>query len=210
MADRPSQLSQDVAHAMNLFAHPMAGWAAASVVGAGLATQAWGLWLGAVVGTLENAGRLGYDLGHAGEQEQTVAALKARAAAVSLMAEAQSLAQEVAAPVSAPAGAAPRAAPAAQKPARSVAKQAARGTVRPAAVDRPAKPDDLKRLPGVGPKLEQVLNGLGVWTYAQIAGWSARDVAWVEDQLGLSGRVARDGWVAEAERLRAGFERKDE
>ena len=35
----------------------------------------------------------------------------------------------------------------------------------------PRQPDDLKTISGIGPKLEKVLNGLGVWTYAQIADW---------------------------------------
>jgi NADH-quinone oxidoreductase subunit E len=200
-----SELSKDVAHAMNLLAHPMAGWAAASAVGFGLATQAWGLWAGTMLGAMENGRRLGSAPAPAREKAETVAAVKARAAAVNLMAEAQSLAREVAqeapppqrirpaGPAKRPAAA--KAAPATPEPAR---KQPAG---RPAAMAKPKKPDDLKAIAGIGPKLEQVLNGLGIWTYGQIAGWSDADVAWVEDQLGLSGRIARDGWVAAAKNL---------
>ncbi len=43
----------------------------------------------------------------------------------------------------------------------------------PKAMEKPASPDDLKAISGIGPKLETVLNGLGIWTYEQIAGWSA-------------------------------------
>jgi NADH-quinone oxidoreductase subunit E len=72
---------------------------------------------------------------------------------------------------------------------------------RPKAIDRPEKPDDLKLISGVGPKLEQVLNGLGVWTFAQVAGWTAEEVAWVDDYLAFAGRIGRDDWLKQAAEL---------
>lgn len=75
----------------------------------------------------------------------------------------------------------------------------------PKAISRPDAPDDLKLIAGIGPKLEKVLNGLGVWTFAQLASWSPEEIAWVDDYLGLSGRIARDGWVAEADGLAKGL-----
>jgi NADH-quinone oxidoreductase subunit E len=72
---------------------------------------------------------------------------------------------------------------------------------RPAGIDRPEKPDDLKLISGVGPKLEQVLNGLGVWTFAQVAGWTAEEVAWVDDYLAFAGRIGRDDWLKQAAEL---------
>jgi predicted flap endonuclease-1-like 5' DNA nuclease len=75
----------------------------------------------------------------------------------------------------------------------------------PQASEKPHVPDDLKLIVGVGPKLERVLNGLGVWTFAQVAGWSPQETAWVDDYLGLSGRIARDGWVAQADGLAKGM-----
>jgi len=72
---------------------------------------------------------------------------------------------------------------------------------RPAGIDRPERPDDLKLISGVGPKLEQVLNGLGVWTFAQIGGWTAEEIAWVDDYLAFSGRIERDGWLKQAATL---------
>lgn len=68
----------------------------------------------------------------------------------------------------------------------------------PTTMDRPAVPDDLKAISGIGPKLEQVLNGLGIWTFAQIARWSAAEIGWVDDRLGFGGRVGRDDWVGQA------------
>jgi NADH-quinone oxidoreductase subunit E len=75
---------------------------------------------------------------------------------------------------------------------------------RPAEIEKPGSPDDLKLIAGVGPKLEQVLNGLGVWTYAQIAAWSPAEVAWVDDYLQFKGRIGRDDWIAQAAALASG------
>jgi NADH-quinone oxidoreductase subunit E len=62
--------------------------------------------------------------------------------------------------------------------------------------------DDLKRIKGIGPKLEQQLNALGFYHFDQIAGWSEAEVAWVDDNLeGFKGRVSRDEWVAQARSL---------
>ena len=67
--------------------------------------------------------------------------------------------------------------------------------------------DDLKKIKGVGPKLEAMCNRLGFWHYDQIAGWSEREVAWVDDNLeGFKGRVQRDDWVSQAKTLASGGE----
>jgi NADH-quinone oxidoreductase subunit E len=69
---------------------------------------------------------------------------------------------------------------------------------KPAAIEKPEQPDDLKAISGIGPKLERVLNDLGVWTYAQIADWHREEIAWVDDTLGFKGRIERDAWLAQA------------
>ena len=69
---------------------------------------------------------------------------------------------------------------------------------KPRAIERPAAPDDLKAISGIGPKLEKVLNDLGVWTYAQVAAWGSEEVAWVDDYLSFSGRIGRDKWIEQA------------
>jgi NADH-quinone oxidoreductase subunit E len=67
---------------------------------------------------------------------------------------------------------------------------------------RKAGPDDLKRIKGVGPKLEAMLNDMGFYHYDQIAKWGADEVAWVDQNLeGFKGRVSRDNWVAQAQDL---------
>ena len=73
--------------------------------------------------------------------------------------------------------------------------------VPPRSLDKPASPDDLKMISGVGPKLEQVLNELGVWTFDQIAEWTAAEIAWVDDYLQFSGRILRDDWLGQAAKL---------
>ncbi len=61
------------------------------------------------------------------------------------------------------------------------------------------KPDDLKRIKGIGEKLETVLNKMGVYYFHQIANLSANDIAWVDSKLNFKGRVIRDRWIPQAE-----------
>lgn len=62
--------------------------------------------------------------------------------------------------------------------------------------------DDLKRIKGVGPKLEQLLHSLGFFHFDQVAAWTDEEIAWVDENLeGFKGRVTRDEWVAQAKDL---------
>ena len=75
---------------------------------------------------------------------------------------------------------------------------------KPAQLDAPREggADDLKKIKGVGPKLEQMLNGMGFYHFDQIAQWGPEEVAWVDQNLeGFKGRVSRDNWVEQAARL---------
>ncbi len=111
------------------------------------------------------------------------------------------------APVSEPA---PATAPVAQAPkAEAPEVEAVEDAVRPEALSgaRNGGADDLKMMKGVGPKLEIMLNELGFYHFDQIAGWSAAEVAWVNDNLtGFKGRVSRDNWVEQARKLASGQE----
>ena len=73
---------------------------------------------------------------------------------------------------------------------------------KPTGPERLSKPkgkaDDLKMIAGVGPKLEQTLNRLGFWHFAQIAKWTKKDIAIVDDELSFRGRIERDDWVKQA------------
>ena len=69
------------------------------------------------------------------------------------------------------------------------------------------KADDLKMIKGVGPKLEAMLNKLGFFHFSQVANWSEKEVAWVDQNLeGFKGRVSRDAWVEQAKLLSTGAE----
>ncbi len=73
---------------------------------------------------------------------------------------------------------------------------------KPAASAPRTKPsDDLKRISGIGPKLEQVLNGRGIRRLADVAALSTADVARLDAEFGLDGRIARDDWVGQAKAL---------
>ena len=72
---------------------------------------------------------------------------------------------------------------------------------------RDGGPDNLKEIKGVGPKLENTLNDMGVYHFDQIAGWSAQEIAWMDNNLkGFRGRVSRDGWTEQARILASGGE----
>ena len=66
--------------------------------------------------------------------------------------------------------------------------------------------DDLKKISGVGPKLEKTLNELGIYHFDQVAAWSAEQIAWVDNRLKFKGRIERDGWIEQAKILAAGGE----
>ncbi|MEX0346608.1 MAG: ATP-binding cassette domain-containing protein [Rhizobiaceae bacterium] len=77
----------------------------------------------------------------------------------------------------------------------------AKGDSRPPRMRKPSKPDDLKRISGVGPKLEGVLNGLGIYKYEQIAKWKKAERNWVDEHLNFKGRIERDDWISQAKAL---------
>lgn len=75
------------------------------------------------------------------------------------------------------------------------------------------EPDDLRKIKGIGPKLNTLLGELGVARYDQIATWTAADIAEVDPYLGtFKGRITRDAWIEQAGFLAkgdiAGFEAK--
>jgi predicted flap endonuclease-1-like 5' DNA nuclease len=101
---------------------------------------------------------------------------------------------------------APAAAPKAEPPSAAAPAAASEGT-RPATLDAPrgGTADDLKKIKGVGPKLEKLVNAMGFYHFDQIANWTAEEVAWVDENLeGFKGRVTRDGWVEQARLLASG------
>jgi len=72
---------------------------------------------------------------------------------------------------------------------------------RPEGVEKPVEPDNLKLISGVGPKIEGVLNGLGIYKFSQIANWTKTQRDWVDGYLKFRGRIDRDDWVTQATEL---------
>lgn len=62
-------------------------------------------------------------------------------------------------------------------------------------------PDDLKLIKGIGPKLEQLCHGLGVYYYRQISQWTDDQVVEVDAKLTFKGRIDRDDWRGQARDL---------
>jgi predicted flap endonuclease-1-like 5' DNA nuclease len=75
------------------------------------------------------------------------------------------------------------------------------------------EPDNLRLIKGVGPKLNVLLNNLGVTRFDQIADWKEAEIAEVDQYLeNFSGRITRDAWIDQAKFLAKddieGFEKK--
>lgn len=84
----------------------------------------------------------------------------------------------------------------------------ARATTRKAAVsDIPASAatDDLKKISGIGPRLEQVLNERGITRYSHLAGLGKAALRKLDGELGLEGRITRDDWAGQAKALSGGL-----
>jgi NADH-quinone oxidoreductase subunit E len=99
------------------------------------------------------------------------------------------------------------AAPVAQAaPAQPAVKAATKAAAKPKGLKaaRGGKPDDLKIIVGIGPKLELLCHKLGFFHFDQLAAWTDAEIAWVDDNLeGFKGRVTRDKWVEQARVLAA-------
>ncbi|GHA41576.1 hypothetical protein GCM10008927_02440 [Amylibacter ulvae] len=89
-----------------------------------------------------------------------------------------------------------------EKPAEEAIESA--GTKPQLFTDAPADKDDLKKISGVGPKLEETMNKLGIYQFAQVASWSNDEIMWVDDNLSFKGRIERDDWIGQAKELMAG------
>jgi small subunit ribosomal protein S2 len=69
-------------------------------------------------------------------------------------------------------------------------------------IDAPrGEADDLKRITGISPKLEQQLNDKGVFHFWQMVDFDAAAVAALDRELRLRGRITRDDWVGQAKKL---------
>lgn len=179
-----------------LMTHPAAAIAAATAIGLGLSSQMAGAFLGAVQGAVEAAQKLAIALENQNAKAETAAAsasVNSRDAEAMTEVLKPAVLQKV-------------------KPVRRVASAKAKAKAKaveipvPAAAPAPrarrsSKADDLKMISGIGPKLQQVLNDRGIRTFLDIASWTDTDVVRLDDELGFSGRIARDDWVGQAKAL---------
>ena len=67
----------------------------------------------------------------------------------------------------------------------------------------PDNADDLKKISGVGPALEEKLHSFGVYTFKQIADWTPANIATFDDLLSFKGRIERDNWLDQANTLQS-------
>ena len=71
---------------------------------------------------------------------------------------------------------------------------------------RDGKKDNLTRIKGIGVKIDQALNSIGIWHFDQIAVWTEENMAWADRELAFPGRAKRDDWVGQAKLLAEGKE----
>ncbi len=203
-----------------LMAHPTAALAAATAIGFGFATHMTSVFLGSLHGAIDATSKLARRL----EEEQQAKAgtpdedassaevtvepapavkdVKPRKAAQPKPATVK-VAKPVAAKAKPPAEKAPAAKAAtgakvatAEKPAAAV-KTARAGRAN-------GKTDDLKKIEGVGPKLEQVLNSRGIRRFADLAALDVAELEALDAAIGLDGRAIRDDWAGQARQLARG------
>ncbi len=62
-------------------------------------------------------------------------------------------------------------------------------------------PDDLGKLPGIGPQIVKKLNDAGIYHFWQIAAMTPDDAARTDRDLKLGGRIERDSWIPLARSL---------
>lgn len=91
----------------------------------------------------------------------------------------------------------------AAKPTQSAGETGESGQKEAKTTDKPTPDadDDLTRLNGVGAVLAEKLQKGGITSLTQIAGWSEEDVARIDEELELKGRIQRDDWVGQAREL---------
>ena len=67
---------------------------------------------------------------------------------------------------------------------------------------QPDEKDDLKKINGVGPYIEQKLNRIGIYTYEQISELDKEQIKKITDAIQFfPGRIERDDWMSQARSL---------
>lgn len=218
----------------DLMTNPAAAMAAATAFGFGMAAQMGKLFLGSIQGAMEVTGQIARQLEEerkAAEakpeadvetkveapvekvepaptqtkvkaKKPVAAKAKAKAAApVKAKAEKPAPVPKVKQAAKPAVGTKAKAAPKAKAPPAAQVESAA-----PVAKPRKAsgKADDLKKIDGIGPKVEQVLKGRGITRLKDLAEMNEKALDALDKELGLGGRVLRDDWAGQARRLAGG------
>ncbi|MBD0852466.1 NrfD/PsrC family molybdoenzyme membrane anchor subunit [Maribacter arenosus] len=64
------------------------------------------------------------------------------------------------------------------------------------------KADDLKKVKGIGPKMEKTLNQIGIFTFAQVSRMTEKEYTLLDSITGsFPGRAQRDDWAGQAKKL---------
>ena len=97
--------------------------------------------------------------------------------------------------------AAKKAAPKAEAPAAEAAAPAAKPETdaRGRITNLEGKPDNLKKISGVGPVLEKKLHEAGIYFFWQVAALKEDQIADLEEEMSFPGRITRDEWIKQAE-----------
>ena len=69
---------------------------------------------------------------------------------------------------------------------------------------KPEVVDDISLISGIGPVLKDKMTEAGFATLTSISKLKKADIAKLDEELGLGGRIERDEWVAQAKELLAG------
>lgn len=215
----------------DLMTNPAAAMAAATAFGFGMAAQMGKLFLGSIQGAMEVTGQIARQLEEERKAAEAKPAaepeVKAEAPVVKVEpAPAPAMVKsEKAAPPQVKAKAASPAKPAVAKAVKPKPAPKAMTVEKPAAVPKvkaklepkvevaaaapkpkkaSGKADDLKRIDGIGPKVEQVLKGRGITHFQDLAEMEETALSALDKELGLDGRVLRDDWAGQARRLAGG------
>ncbi len=69
--------------------------------------------------------------------------------------------------------------------------------------------DDLTRIKGIGEVIATKLHAMGIVSFAQVACLGGEDIARINEVLSFKGRIEREDWVGQAQRLVVAMEQKN-
>lgn len=209
--DRPAEPARPPEGVDALMNNPAATIAAATAFGLSMATQMSRFWLGSLQGAMEVTGQLARQL----EEERKAADAVGRspaeveketqvpATAVKSATEPKAEKSVTVKPKAAPAKAKPKVRQGdamASVPDRSPSEASAPKKVS-TSKKTGGKADDLKKIDGIGPKIEQLLKGRGIARFQDLVDLDDKALAALDAELGLDGRALRDDWTGQARRL---------